>query len=112
MKSTGNPPLNGVLPGDDRSRAALMNVLTPRQWLLLGIAFTALVGMRWNVSWLAWVMPVPFLLYLRSAHGWRAQLWLLAALQLVADGGVVFRAPGAGQLDRLRGIRMAAPAPG
>ncbi len=82
MKSTGNPPLNGVLPGDDRGRVVLMDFLTPRQWLLLGIAFTALVGMRWNISWLAWVMPVPFLLYLRTAQGWRAQLWLLAALQL------------------------------
>ncbi|HEX22722.1 MAG TPA: nitrilase [Chromatiales bacterium] len=82
MKPTGNPPLNGVLPGADRGRVALMNFLTPRQWLLLGVAFTALVGMRWNISGLAWVMPVPFLLYLRSAHGWRAQLWLLAALQL------------------------------
>ncbi len=82
MKPTSNPPLNGVLPGGDRGGAALMNVLSPRQWLLLGVVFTALVGMRWNIGWLAWVMPVPFLLYLRAAQGWRAQLWLLAALQL------------------------------
>ena len=82
MKSTTNPPFDNTLAGDDPARPALMTLLSPRQWLLLGIVFTALVGMRWNVGWLAWVMPVPFLLYLRSARGWRAQLWLLAALQV------------------------------
>ncbi len=82
MRSMDNPPLQGASPGAGQARVASMNRLTPRQWLLLGIAFTALVGMRWNVGWLAWVMPVPFLLYLRSTHGWRARLWLLAALQL------------------------------
>ena len=82
MKTTTNPALKGALSGSARSDVALMDRLSPRQWLLLGIAFTALVGMRWNIGWLAWVMSVPFLLYLRTAQGWQAQLWLLAALQL------------------------------
>lgn len=82
MKPTGNPLINTTPPATARANTALVHILSPRQWLLLGIAITALVGLRWNVSWLAWVMPVPFLLYLRSAHGWRAHLLMLGALQL------------------------------
>jgi len=80
MKTFSGSPSSEALP--QAGRRALVDYLTPRQWLLLGIVFTALVGMRWNVSLLAWVMAVPFLLYLRSAHGRRAQLLLLGALQL------------------------------
>ncbi len=56
--------------------------LRPAHWLLLGVVLTALSGMRWNIGLLAWVMAVPFLIYLRQARGWRDQVWLLAALQL------------------------------
>jgi apolipoprotein N-acyltransferase len=51
-------------------------------WLLLGIAFTALSGMRFNVALLGWVAATPWLLYLRRTDGWRSRLLLFGALQV------------------------------
>lgn len=52
-------------------------------WVLLvvGAVVIALAGMRWNIAALAWVAPVPFLLYLgrEEKHG----RWLLLAALMV-----------------------------
>ena len=52
-------------------------------WVLLvaGAVVIALAGMRWNIAALAWVAPVPFLLYLgrQEKHG----RWLLLAALMV-----------------------------
>ncbi|MCB9764365.1 MAG: hypothetical protein H6739_31620 [Alphaproteobacteria bacterium] len=50
-------------------------------WLALGVVVTALSGMRWNVAALAWVSPVPWLLYLRATSGWRSRLAFALAVQ-------------------------------
>ena len=54
-------------------------------WALLGLGgvVTVPVGLRWNVAALAWVAPVPFLLFLRRSHGWKARFTLLAVLMVV-----------------------------
>ena len=53
-------------------------------WVLLGLGgvATVLIGLRWNVAALAWVAPVPFLLFLRRSQGWKARFALLAVLML------------------------------
>jgi apolipoprotein N-acyltransferase len=59
--------------------------LTLPSWALLGLggAATVLVGgLRWNVAALAWVAPVPFLLFLKRSQGWKARFALLAVLLL------------------------------
>lgn len=50
--------------------------------LLTGAIAMVLVGERWNVGALAWVMPVPFLLYLWTRKGWRPKLALLGVVQV------------------------------
>ncbi|MBZ0231705.1 MAG: hypothetical protein K8M05_05095, partial [Deltaproteobacteria bacterium] len=40
--------------------------------LALGGVLTLLTGPRWGVGVLAWLTPVPYLLFARRAHGWRA----------------------------------------
>lgn len=40
--------------------------------LALGGALTLLTGPRWGIAALAWLTPVPYLLFARRAHGWRA----------------------------------------
>jgi len=52
-------------------------------WALLvaGVIVIALSGMRWNIAALAWVAPVPFLLYLRREEK-RGRWLLLAALMI------------------------------
>ena len=51
-------------------------------YLLMGALALALAGLKWNVAPLAWVAPVPFLLYLRVYSGtrWSRALLLLAIL--------------------------------
>jgi apolipoprotein N-acyltransferase len=51
-------------------------------WLALGVALTALSGMRFGVAALAWVAPVPWLIYLRHTTGWRSRLAFAGALQI------------------------------
>jgi apolipoprotein N-acyltransferase len=45
-----------------------------------GLLLALATGPRWNVSALAWLAPVPFLLFARRAHGWRAWGALLGTL--------------------------------
>lgn len=56
--------------------------MTRSRWLLLviGGALTILTGHRWGIAAIAWLVPVPFLLYARSARGWRTWLALFGAL--------------------------------
>lgn len=56
--------------------------MTRSRWLLLviGGALTSLTGHRWGIAAIAWLVPVPFLLYARSARGWRTWLALFGAL--------------------------------
>lgn len=51
-------------------------------WLLLGVLLTPVTGMRFNIGVIAWISAVPWLIALRSTHGWRGALALFAALQL------------------------------
>lgn len=53
-------------------------------WVLLGlgVTLTALAGLRWNIAVLAWVAPVPFMLYLREHGTWRGRGILLVTLLL------------------------------
>jgi apolipoprotein N-acyltransferase len=51
-------------------------------WLALGASAMALAGLKWNIAPLAWIAPVPFLLYSRAAYGtrWNRALLLIALL--------------------------------
>lgn len=49
---------------------------------LLTVLFIALVGMRFNVSFLAWVMFVPLLLLVRKTDGLKGWLWVGLLLQV------------------------------
>jgi apolipoprotein N-acyltransferase len=51
-------------------------------WLVVGAALLGMSQMRWGVGALAWVAPVPFLVYLRATRGARPRL--LAALAIFA----------------------------
>lgn len=54
-------------------------------WVLLLAAtvLAAVTGPRWPIPALAWIAPVPYLLFARRARGWRA--WLgLAGVQIAA----------------------------
>jgi apolipoprotein N-acyltransferase len=64
------------------ARRPLALRLSPRTWLLIGVLLLPLVGMRFNVGMLAWVAPVPWLLYLRQTTGWRSRLLFAVALQV------------------------------
>ena len=44
--------------------------------------FIALVGMRYNVSILAWVMYVPLLILVRDTKGFKGWLWIFLLLQV------------------------------
>lgn len=48
--------------------------------LALGAALTILTGPRWGIAALAWLAPVPYLLFARGVRGWRPWLALLGAL--------------------------------
>ncbi|MDH4120601.1 MAG: nitrilase [Deltaproteobacteria bacterium] len=75
------------------NQTALSKVLTtplvntlgvpPWAWLALGALLTVLTGMRWNVAPLAWLAPVPYLIYLHQTHGRRSR-WLFLGVLLLA----------------------------
>ncbi len=50
--------------------------------LILGGMATVLTGPRWGIAPLAWVAPVPYLIWARQARGWRAWSALFAVLLL------------------------------
>jgi apolipoprotein N-acyltransferase len=56
--------------------------LPPWAWLLLGAVLMALSGMRFGVAALAWIAPVPWLIYLRQTSGWRSRLGFAVVVQL------------------------------
>lgn len=59
------------------------NALPSWGLLALGAALALVTGPRWGIGALAWVAPVPFLLYARRARGWRP--WAaLAGVMLLA----------------------------
>ncbi len=49
---------------------------------ILSVLFIALVGMRYNVSILAWVMYVPLLILVRDTKGFKGWLWIFLLLQV------------------------------
>ncbi|HEU5060147.1 MAG TPA: nitrilase-related carbon-nitrogen hydrolase [Kofleriaceae bacterium] len=51
-------------------------------WCLLaiGAALTTLTGPRWGIAALAWLAPVPYLLFARGVRGWRPWLALVGVL--------------------------------
>ena len=53
-------------------------------WALLAVggALTLLTGPRWGIGVLAWLAPVPYLLYARRARGWRRWAALFGVLVL------------------------------
>jgi apolipoprotein N-acyltransferase len=51
-----------------------------RVWLAAGAVLLGLSHMRWGVGVLAWVAPIPFLIYLRATSGARARLLVGLAL--------------------------------
>ncbi len=50
--------------------------------LLTGTVLLGLSQVRFGVGLLAWVAPVPFLVFLRRADGWLSRLALMGALCL------------------------------
>lgn len=69
------PDRNAVAP-----ETALVAALPAWALLALGATATLLTGPRWGVAALAWLAPVPYLLYVRRAHSRRAWLTLLGVL--------------------------------
>ena len=55
-------------------------------WALavLGMALVFASGMRWGVPQIAWIAPVPWLLWVRRAEGARGRLAILLALVLAS----------------------------
>jgi apolipoprotein N-acyltransferase len=51
-----------------------------KAWLAAGALLLGLSQMRWGVGVLAWVAPIPFLVYLRATRGARARLLVALAL--------------------------------
>jgi len=56
--------------------------MTRSRWMLLAVggALTILTGPRWGIAALAWFVPIPYLLFARTAHGWRAWLAMFGTL--------------------------------
>jgi apolipoprotein N-acyltransferase len=88
-----DPITAAVLPGARRHDAGGIAVSSlkwhtvPRwAYLAMGALALPLASLKWNVAPLAWVAPVPFLLYLRAYAGTRAhRAWLLLALLVGAN---------------------------
>jgi len=72
-------PLQPTAP---RAARALADRVPGWALLALGFVATLLTGPRWGVAALAWIAPVPYLLYARRASGWRAWSALAAVLVL------------------------------
>lgn len=49
-------------------------------WLIAGAILTAAAHMRWGVGALAWIAPIPFLIYLRATGGIASRAWFALAL--------------------------------
>ncbi|MFT4626657.1 MAG: apolipoprotein N-acyltransferase [Myxococcota bacterium] len=58
--------------------------LSPAVWLALGLALQVAVGMRYSLAPLAWIAPVPMLLFLRQTDGWRSRGLFVAGMTLAA----------------------------
>lgn len=77
--------MSAVLPvaNDVTSKSSATGALVDRvpTWVLvlLGVAFVALSGGRFGVEALAWIAPVPWLLWLRRIHRWPSRLAVLVA---------------------------------
>lgn len=56
-------------------------------WALLaaGVALAVAAELRWGIAALAWIAPVPFLLYLRARPGWRGRIAVLGALAVALN---------------------------
>jgi apolipoprotein N-acyltransferase len=55
-------------------------------WLGAGAAALPMASLKWNVAPLAWVAPVPFLLFARyHGHRWVNRFWLLTALLVATN---------------------------
>jgi apolipoprotein N-acyltransferase len=49
-------------------------------WLVGGTLLIGAAHMRWGVGALAWVAPIPFLVYLRTTSGFASRTWFALAL--------------------------------
>ncbi|MBK9034377.1 MAG: hypothetical protein IPL61_24445 [Myxococcales bacterium] len=75
-------------PVMSRSSAPIASTST-RALLALGAVLVAMSAYRWGVSLAAWVAPVPFLLVMRRADGWRPRLLVLAVLAVATFAQVL-----------------------
>ena len=57
-------------------------VVSPSAWLLLGVLALAVTGMRFNIAAVAWVAPVPWLIYLRRTDTWWQWVGMALAVQV------------------------------
>ncbi|MFT4975857.1 MAG: apolipoprotein N-acyltransferase [Myxococcota bacterium] len=62
--------------------SATSNRIPDSAWLVLGILAAAVTGMRFNVPWVAWIQPVPWLIYLRRTRSLKSRLAFFGALQV------------------------------
>jgi apolipoprotein N-acyltransferase len=82
------PRVSGVWDTDSSGAPAAFEWRTIPKWALLvaGALALPLASLKWNVAPLAWVGPVPLLMYVRADRtGWRGRLWLLLALLVGAN---------------------------
>jgi hypothetical protein len=56
--------------------------ISPNMLLLIGVPLLFLSQVRWGVDLLAWVAPVPFLMFLKRTRGWRSRTTFLVVLCL------------------------------
>lgn len=49
-------------------------------WLIAGALLIGAAHMRWGVGALAWIAPIPFLIYLRATQGAASRAWFALAL--------------------------------
>ena len=66
----------------------------PSLWLPIGAALVVLSQNRFGLGFLVWVMPVPYMLFLRRTSGWRTRAgfvavmvgaWSLAVMKILTD---------------------------
>jgi apolipoprotein N-acyltransferase len=80
MPTQALTPALPALASIDSRRAAM--VLPPWALLAFGGVLTVLTGPRWGIGALAWLAPVPYLLYARRARGWRQWAAMFGVLLL------------------------------